>query len=382
MPSQYCVKFKNKGNDLFKEGKTDEAIEMYSKAIELDKNNHVYFSNRSACYLKKGDAQKALEDANACLELNADFEKAYSRKGAALQALKKFDESIAALEEGVAKFPENAKLEAELKKVKRAKESASDLSQVARKSKASMAASMSRQKKATESEDLSAFVQNTKFALELQIFALKAQLDLVNGLAEMTDDQKMHMMFELVDGDQDGTIDARELADAIKKRNADLSFAESVERAISFVAAFDKDHDARLDFNEFKEFMNTFAEIMGVGFHEVSEFLLLQNLFSETGHSPEEVLAGVLAGDSIDEAVKMQEVIYEAMSDPRMLGLFALFDKVRVICFQHANETLNLTLACRRMEPATSISARPPLVFGSSPITWRTQQRLLSISCS
>jgi hypothetical protein len=34
-----------------------EAIAQYTKAIDADGSNHVYFSNRSAAYLKKGEAQ-------------------------------------------------------------------------------------------------------------------------------------------------------------------------------------------------------------------------------------------------------------------------------------------------------------------------------------
>jgi Ca2+-binding EF-hand superfamily protein len=304
---------------------------MYTKAIEADPANHVYYSNRSAAYLKKGDAANALVDAEKCLELNADFEKGYSRKGAALHGLKKYDESIAALEEGLAKFPDG-KLKDELAKVRLAKESASNISQAARNSKASMMASQSRQKKAASSESLSSFVTHAKLSLELQIFALQAQLELVGALAEMTDEQKMHMLFNLVDVDQDGRVDARELAEAIKKRNSELTLAESVDRAISMVAAFDEDHDTRLDFDEFSAFITTFAETMEVSFHEVGEFLILQNLFEE-GNSVEETIVGVLAEKDMNEAVLEKEEMYDAMTDPRMIALFALFDKVRFFAF-------------------------------------------------
>lgn len=41
----------------------------------------------SAAYLSKGDATKALEDAEACIEANSTWAKGYSRKGAALHKL-------------------------------------------------------------------------------------------------------------------------------------------------------------------------------------------------------------------------------------------------------------------------------------------------------
>lgn len=101
--------------------KLSEAIEYYSKAIQLDGANHVYFSNRSAAYLSQGDAQNALEDATSCLGLNPDFAKGYSRKGAALHALKRYNDSIAAYEAGLQKFPGDPGLTKGLEDVKREK---------------------------------------------------------------------------------------------------------------------------------------------------------------------------------------------------------------------------------------------------------------------
>jgi stress-induced-phosphoprotein 1 len=103
-------------------GNISEAIEHYSSAIRVDGANHVYFSNRSAAYLQKGDAHNALEDADACLGLNPEFSKGYSRKGAALHGLKRYNDSIAAYEKGLAKFPGDAGITKGLADVQREKE--------------------------------------------------------------------------------------------------------------------------------------------------------------------------------------------------------------------------------------------------------------------
>lgn len=103
-------------------GNTSQAIDHYTSAINLDGANHVYYSNRSAAYLKHGDAQNALDDANACLGLNPEFTKGYSRKGAALHALKRYNDSIAAYEEGLKRFPNDPGLEKGLQDVKRDKD--------------------------------------------------------------------------------------------------------------------------------------------------------------------------------------------------------------------------------------------------------------------
>lgn len=102
--------------------KISEAIEFYTKAIHLDGANHVYFSNRSAAYLSQGDAQNALDDANSCLGLKPDFAKGYSRKGAALHSLQRYNDSIAAYEAGLEQFPGDAGLTKGLDDVKREKE--------------------------------------------------------------------------------------------------------------------------------------------------------------------------------------------------------------------------------------------------------------------
>jgi stress-induced-phosphoprotein 1 len=102
--------------------KISEAIEYYSKAIQLDGANHVYYSNRSAAYLSQGDAQNALEDANSCLGLKPDFAKGFSRKGAALHSLKRYNDSIAAYEAGLEKFPGDPGLTKGLGDVNREKE--------------------------------------------------------------------------------------------------------------------------------------------------------------------------------------------------------------------------------------------------------------------
>jgi len=102
--------------------KFSEAIANYTKAINLDGSNHVYFSNRSAAYLSKGDGNNALEDANSCIALNPQFAKGYSRKGAALHALKRYNDSIAAYNEGLEKFPNDAGLKKGLGDVQREKD--------------------------------------------------------------------------------------------------------------------------------------------------------------------------------------------------------------------------------------------------------------------
>lgn len=94
------MQWKAKGNSALQSKDYDSAVECYTKAIELDGNNHVYYSNRSAAYLSKGDAQNALKDADSCVQVKPSWAKGYSRKGAALHSLKRYEEAAAAYKEG------------------------------------------------------------------------------------------------------------------------------------------------------------------------------------------------------------------------------------------------------------------------------------------
>jgi stress-induced-phosphoprotein 1 len=110
---------KNKGNSALQANQISQAIEHYTAAINLDGANVVYFSNRSAAYLKKNDAVNALADAESCIALDPTFSKGFSRKGAALHAAKRYNDSIAAYQQGLAKFSNDAALQNGLASVQR-----------------------------------------------------------------------------------------------------------------------------------------------------------------------------------------------------------------------------------------------------------------------
>ena len=65
-------------------GQFDAAAKHFTAAIEHDPTDHVFFSNRSACYASVGKLNAAIEDAEKCVELKPDWGKGYSRLGLAL----------------------------------------------------------------------------------------------------------------------------------------------------------------------------------------------------------------------------------------------------------------------------------------------------------
>lgn len=61
-----------------------------SQAIDLDPTNAQLFSNRSLCWMRLGQAQHAVADAQTARELRPDWSKACYREGSALQLLQVF----------------------------------------------------------------------------------------------------------------------------------------------------------------------------------------------------------------------------------------------------------------------------------------------------
>ena len=59
----------------------DAAIDSYTKAIELDGGNPVFYSNRAAAYSSKNDHLSAIGDAEKAIAIDSAFVKAYHRLG-------------------------------------------------------------------------------------------------------------------------------------------------------------------------------------------------------------------------------------------------------------------------------------------------------------
>lgn len=113
---------KELGNKALSNKQFDEAIDYYTKAIEL-KQDHVYYSNRSAAYLSKGDTDNSLADGAKCIEISPSWPKGYSRKGAALHAAGLYDDALDTYEAGLKVAPDDAALKNAVNDVMKAKNS-------------------------------------------------------------------------------------------------------------------------------------------------------------------------------------------------------------------------------------------------------------------
>jgi tetratricopeptide (TPR) repeat protein len=132
-----CEQNKTRGNEAFGAGEYGQAILLYSLA--LDKADElpdaggaddgpsanskkkststqlfprdVLYSNRSACFLKLGQHEKALDDADLALACNPNNVKAGFRKGLALHAMGRYREALPVLAESYRLEPKNKQIQ-------------------------------------------------------------------------------------------------------------------------------------------------------------------------------------------------------------------------------------------------------------------------------
>jgi len=89
---------RQEGNELFVGKEFESACQVYSRALELNNQQHTLFSNRSACYLQLGKPTLALEDALQAVSLQPRWAKGYVREALALVELRQYDSARNAFE--------------------------------------------------------------------------------------------------------------------------------------------------------------------------------------------------------------------------------------------------------------------------------------------
>ncbi|KAM0900673.1 hypothetical protein ACQ4PT_020500 [Festuca glaucescens] len=81
------------------------------EALRADPFDCKMLANRSRCWLRLGDGQKALEDATKCTINNNDWAEAHHRKGEALMMLKEYEKACEVLTRGLELDPENDEMD-------------------------------------------------------------------------------------------------------------------------------------------------------------------------------------------------------------------------------------------------------------------------------
>jgi tetratricopeptide (TPR) repeat protein len=98
---------KELGASAWKDKNFSLAVQHYSKAIELEPESHVLFSNRSAAHASLQHWQEALGDADKCISLKPDWAKGYGRRAAAYEGLGERIKAKAAYQAGLDRDPGN-----------------------------------------------------------------------------------------------------------------------------------------------------------------------------------------------------------------------------------------------------------------------------------
>jgi tetratricopeptide (TPR) repeat protein/tRNA A-37 threonylcarbamoyl transferase component Bud32 len=99
--SNYVIADDSRGANYRDQGKLDEAIENFNKAITLDPNNAINYNDRGSIYYDQGNQDKALDDFNLAIKLDQNLAVAYNNrayiyynKGNKKEALDDFNKAI------------------------------------------------------------------------------------------------------------------------------------------------------------------------------------------------------------------------------------------------------------------------------------------------
>lgn len=98
------------GNEMFRANDFLQAAMEYTAALELDPTAGALYANRAQCWLKIGNHDKALEDAEKCTEVEPSNAKGWFRRGMSLHAMKRYQEAIPSLLEAEKLDPANKQI--------------------------------------------------------------------------------------------------------------------------------------------------------------------------------------------------------------------------------------------------------------------------------
>ena len=111
---------KDEGNTAYQQAEYRVAVSKYSAAIDLaNVSQHILYGNRSMAYLKLGEHEEALKDAEKAIELDPSWVKGHFRKISCLVATESWDAVASACKKALKLDPKNRPI---LKVYKQARE--------------------------------------------------------------------------------------------------------------------------------------------------------------------------------------------------------------------------------------------------------------------
>lgn len=93
----------------------DEAVQCYTRSLELDPDQPFTYANRSMAYLRQKAYNNALADAEKAIEMDPKYLKAYHRRAKAYAGLKRYEAAVRDYQFLLEKEPDNKDLNKELR---------------------------------------------------------------------------------------------------------------------------------------------------------------------------------------------------------------------------------------------------------------------------
>mmetsp|Transcript_17037 Transcript_17037/g.25194 ORF Transcript_17037/g.25194 Transcript_17037/m.25194 type:complete len:496 (+) Transcript_17037:84-1571(+) len=176
-------------------------------------------------------------------------------------------------------------------------------------------------------ENVSEYVKVARKNLNLILFDLQKRKIALDTLINYSDGQKMKLLFNILDKDHDGHIHATELMSLFRRTDAGMTFKQSLEKSVTYIALYDADNDSTVDLEEFKNIVYRITAEADSNFHEMCEFIIMSMWFSTNRNTAREDKIAKITSGAIDEKVHQAVEYNNALADGRMRELFSLFDK-------------------------------------------------------
>jgi tetratricopeptide (TPR) repeat protein len=96
-----------KGLNKLNENRFEEAIELFTKAIEEDPSNPFFYNERAVCYLNIRKLDLSMFDMNKSIELDANYAYFYSSRGFLKTKMKDLEGAVADYERSLQLDPQN-----------------------------------------------------------------------------------------------------------------------------------------------------------------------------------------------------------------------------------------------------------------------------------
>jgi tetratricopeptide (TPR) repeat protein len=100
--------YNDRANKYYEKGRYDDAIEDYTRALQVNPNDPVAYYDRANAYYRKGQYDRAVEDYTKAVEINPQDEEAYFNRGLAYFSLGRFEEAAGDYSRAIEIDPQDA----------------------------------------------------------------------------------------------------------------------------------------------------------------------------------------------------------------------------------------------------------------------------------